>query len=88
MKKIFSLKFKDELKASPLEIMEQNVHNLEKLCKKANNEGFQIVLYSPEKINEPKNIYELSIMLAEDMVKKYNENNIIIRNHEECKQLA
>lgn len=88
MKKLFSLKFKDETDVSPVEIIEENVHQLEILCKKANKEGFQVVLYSPEKYNEPKNVYELSVILAEDMVLKYNENNILTRNNEECKQLA
>lgn len=79
MKKNFSLRFKDEPDASPLEIMEQNVRKLEKLCKDAKKTGAQVVLYSPNMVVEPKNVYELSVMLAEDLVIKYGENNIITR---------
>lgn len=88
MIKIFELSYKDNLNTSSIEIMRQNVQALEVLCKQANKEGFQVVLYSPEIFEVPKNVYELSAMLAEDMVKKYNEENLIIRNREECKQLA
>lgn len=79
MKQIFSLKFKDDTDVSPVEIIEENVHQLEILCKKANKEGFQVVLYSPVEYNEYKTVYELSVLLAEDMVMKFNENNLIIR---------
>jgi len=82
MKKIFELSYKDDSDISPVEVMKKNVQDLELLCKEANKEGFQVVLYSPEKINEPQNVYELSVMLAEDMVLKFNENNKIIRNLE------
>lgn len=75
----FLLKFKDDANASPVEIMEQNVHQLELLCKRAIKENFQVVLISPQKIEKPQNIYELSVLLAEDMVMKYNQNNIIER---------
>lgn len=85
MKKVFSLKFKDDLNVSPFEVMENNVHALEKLCKQANEENFQVVLYSPDAFTKPQNVYELSAILAEDMVLKYNENNIIARKIDDCK---
>jgi hypothetical protein len=88
MRKIFELSYKDNLDIPAVEVMKKNVQELELLCKKANKEGFQVVLYSPEKFDEPENVYELSAILAEDMVKKYNETNKIVRNREECKQLA
>ena len=58
MIKVFELKFKDDSAVSPKEIMEQNVHELETLCKQANEEGFQVALISPKKFEKPKNIYE------------------------------
>lgn len=79
MKKIFELQFKDDLTASSKQIMEKNVHALETLCKRANKEGFQVVLISPEKYDKPKNVYELSAILAEDLVMKFSENNEICR---------
>lgn len=79
MKKIFELSYKDNQNVSALEIMEKNVKALEELCRQANKEVALVVLHSPEKFDKPKNVYELSAILAEDMVKKYNENNIIIR---------
>ena len=79
MKKMFSLYFKDKPNISPVEIFEKNVHELEKLCKEANKSDFQVVLYSPKKYDAPKNIYELSAIIAEDMVLKYNDKNKIIR---------
>jgi len=88
MKKMFSLHFKDEVDISPIEIMEKNVKDLEKLCKEANEKGLTVILYSPEKIETPKNVYELSVIIAEDMVLKYNEKNEIVRLIDECKQLA
>ncbi len=88
MKTLFPLKFKDEPNVSAIEIMEKNVKELEILCKSANRNGIQVVLYSPDVIVEPKNVYELSVMLAEDMVLKYNENNKIVRHYDECKKLA
>ena len=87
MKKIFELKFQDN-NASPVEIYEKNLHELEKLCKEANKDGYQVVLYSPEKYETPQNVYQLSAIIAEDMVKKYNDENMVVRTIEECKQLA
>lgn len=85
MRQIFSLKYKDEPDVSPIKIIEENVHQLEILCKKANKEDFQVVLYSPEKYYEYKNVYELSAILAEDMILKFNENNLIIRDLDKLK---
>lgn len=80
MKKFFGLKFKDDPSASPIEIMEHNVHALETLCKQANKDGFQVILISPEKFEQPKNVYELSVILAEDLVMKFSDNNTVVRD--------
>lgn len=80
MKKDFSLKYKNEKNVSPVEIFKKNLLELEILCKKANKENFQVILHSPDEITEPQNVYELSVMLAEDMVKKFSDKNEIIRN--------
>lgn len=60
--------------------MEANVKTLEEVCKKALESGETVVLHSPLEFRKPKSVYELSVILAEDMVKKYNENNVILRN--------
>jgi Glu-tRNA(Gln) amidotransferase subunit E-like FAD-binding protein len=60
-------------------IFDENVKNLEKLCKKALENEEIVNLHSPEIYTEPKTVYELSAIIAEDMVKKYNEKNIITR---------
>lgn len=80
MKKIFELKYKDDKNASPKTIMRENVQALEILCKKASKKDEKIVLISPEKYEKPKNIYELSVIIAEDLILKYNEDNEIVRN--------
>ena len=80
MKKIFELSYKDCPEIAAVEVMKKNVQELEALCKQANKESFQVVLHSPEEFEEPKNVYELSAMLAEDMVKKYNPNNLVVRS--------
>jgi len=79
MKKIFELCYKGNLDVTAVEVMKKNVQELENLCKKAIKEDFEVVLYSPEKYDEPKNTYELSVMLAEDMVLKYSDKNCIVR---------
>ncbi|HNW25568.1 MAG TPA: hypothetical protein PKI94_02125 [Candidatus Gastranaerophilaceae bacterium] len=79
MKKDFSLKYKNDKNISPVEIFKKNLLELEILCKQANKENFQIVLHSPDKIFEPQNVYELSVLLAEDMVKKFSNKNEIVR---------
>lgn len=79
MKQIFELKHKNDKDILPEQIMKDNVQTLEILCKKANEQGFQVTLISPEKYENPKNVYELSAMLAEDLVMKFSENNEILR---------
>lgn len=75
----FELKYKDDKNISPKIIFETNVLSLEKLCRKALDEKATVSLISPEQITSPKTVYELSVMLAEDLVKKYNSENIILR---------
>lgn len=75
----FELKYKDDKNISPKIIFETNVLSLEKLCRKALAEKATVSLISPEQITSPKTVYELSVMLAEDLVKKYNSENIILR---------
>jgi len=79
MKKMFELSYKDNFDVSAVDILKKNVYELEILCKKASAEGVEIALYSPEKFDEPKNAYELSAILAEDMVLKYSDKNCIVR---------
>ncbi len=80
MKKDFFLKYKNDKNASPVEIFKKNLLELEILCKNAKKEDFSIILHSPDEITEPKNVYELSVMLAEDMVKKLSSKNKVFRN--------
>ena len=79
MKKIFELSYKDQIDISAVEIIKKNVQELETLCKQANKEGLEVVLYSPEQFTKPQNIYELSVMLAEDLVSKFNKKNKVVR---------
>ena len=64
---------------SPTEVFEINVRDLEKLCEKANSENKKVILFSPTEIEKPKSVYELSTMVAEDLISKKCKNYEIIR---------
>lgn len=76
---VFEFEDDEEYNMYPVEVMQKNVHELEILCKNANKENKIVILFSPIFYKNPQNIYQLSVMLAEDLVKKYNEKNIIWR---------
>lgn len=80
MKQLFELKHKNDENIPPEQIMKDNVQALETLCKKANKENFQVVLISPEEYETPKSVYELSVILAEDLIMKFNPDNEIKRS--------
>lgn len=80
MKKDFFLSCENDINALPVEIFKKNLLELEILCKQANKQNFRVILHSAVKITEPRNVYELSVMLAEDMIKKFNDKNEIVRN--------
>ena len=75
----FNFKYEKEKTILPTEVLRANVLELENLCRKGLKEKFLVELNSPQKITAPENVYELSVMLAEDLVKKYNTENIIKR---------
>lgn len=69
-----------EKNGEPLELMNKNIKELEALCKSALQSDQIVTLHSPLAIEKPQNPYELTVILAEDLLKKYNEKNIIVRS--------
>ena len=64
---------------SPSELLIKNVKELETMCKEANALGIRVVLYSPKNFKQPKTAYELSALIAEDLVIKLGDFNEISR---------
>ncbi len=75
----FSLKHYLDMDIAPTAVFRDNLLELENLCKQGLRENFLVELELPtnENILQPKNPYELSVIIAKDMVKKYNSENII-----------
>lgn len=63
----------------PKDFLEANVKDLYAFCNEFKNKK-PMLLYSPREVLEPKNVYELSIMLAEDLFCKKAENACIVRD--------
>lgn len=75
---IFVLSQDDSLE--PKELFEKNVRHLESICKHFYETAKNIILYSPNEHRWPQNAYELSVIIAEDLVRKYNKNNQVCRD--------